>query len=203
MTVLRLNQHRVNRFTKEYKHDVYKRAFNRLTDEMIKDGVKSFNRSGYIKTLHLLIKMIETMPKNYTIQEFEYYEAIMNMTHSMMRVMTIRELKQCYPIEKTYDGARWECKDYYSTMNSLTEYDEDKMIDGDLSDILWDYFNPVIMRVHVNMMLLIDKKNELEGKQGLMEKISQDFQIPLYEKQSDGTFKQIWQKPNLTLVENK
>ena len=203
MTITRISQYKVSKFTAEYKHGVYKQAYERMINKINNGDFKTLTKDDVFRLLHLSIKIIETMPNEYTLEDLYYYERVMNMMQSFMQLMTIKELKQYYPIEKTYNGAKCGCNDYYSTMKALAKYDENEMIGNNIDKILWKYFNPVIMDAHVNMLMIISNKNRMEGKQGLAEKIAQKFQMPMYEKQENGSYKEVWQKPNLTLITNE
>lgn len=200
MTIIRLSNYKINKFTKEYKHQMYKDAMSRLTDRLLAAGAGNVTRDDFIKSIHLSIMIINTMPKSYSKLALEYYESVINTVQSSLYFMTVKELLQYYPIDKTY-GGNGEWKDYYSTIESLEEYAIDEIIGVDVTDLLWEYNNPTINRFVVNMMLIISNKNRLEGKQGLSEKFAQDFQIPFYVQQQDGSYKEEWQKPNLTVIE--
>lgn len=197
--VIKLSSYRINKITQEDKHEMYKRALSRLSDKLITAGAENVTREEFIKSIHLSIMVVNTMPKSYSNLTLDYYEGVMNTVHSAMYFMTVKELLQSYPIEKRYDG-NGEWKNYFTTIEALDEYAINEIIGIDVTDLLWDYNNPTINRFVVNMMLIISNRKRVNGEQGLVEKFAQEFQIPLI-REVDGEFKVEYQKPNLTIVE--
>lgn len=64
--------------------------------------------------------------------------------------LTLKNFVTTFPINKTYDGEKWECKDYFSTMEVLSKMDWDKPIGRDeLSELLWDYDNSDLRHAYV------------------------------------------------------
>ena len=57
--------------------------------------------------------------------------------------LTYREFMEIYPIDKRYDGDRWGTRDYYSTMEFLSDIDLDSQIGGEkqVMDLFWEYDN--------------------------------------------------------------
>lgn len=57
--------------------------------------------------------------------------------------LTYREFMEIYPIDKRYDGARWGTRDYYSTIEFLSDIDLDNKIGGEkqVMDLFWEYDN--------------------------------------------------------------
>lgn len=64
------------------------------------------------------------------------------MALQYLGALTLENLVQIFPITKDYDGERWYCKDYFSTMADLQKYDWKKPIGADnVYKFLWDYHN--------------------------------------------------------------
>lgn len=57
--------------------------------------------------------------------------------------LTPQKLLQLYPVTKEYDGERWDCKDYFYTMDKLKQWPPDKPIGTaqEVARLLWDYQN--------------------------------------------------------------
>lgn len=65
----------------------------------------------------------------------------------------LKNLIKIFPIDKDYDGAKWECKDYFFTMDVLREKGLDNAIGRDgVFDLLWDYENRELRKVTVFYM---------------------------------------------------
>lgn len=75
-----------------------------------------------------------------------------------MAMLTPNQLLQTFPPRKTYDGARWESIDYYSTMAKFDDLPMDVPLrenDVDLDELLWGYDNRDLMIFNANRMCLV------------------------------------------------
>lgn len=71
----------------------------------------------------------------------EVYDWI-QMALQYLGALTLENLVQIFPITKDYDGEKWFCKDYFSTIADLQKYDWKKPIGADnVYKFLWDYHN--------------------------------------------------------------
>ena len=85
----------------------------------------------------------------------------------MLSLMTPTELLQTFPVTKRYDGAKYQCKDYFSVIESLKGLDMEKPFKEqgiDMMKILYDYQNRWIDNIVIYSMLLVDKIRVAEGK---------------------------------------
>ena len=54
----------------------------------------------------------------------------------------LKNLIKIFPVDKTYDGDKWGCKDYFFTMDVLKEKGLDNAVGRDgVFDLMWDYEN--------------------------------------------------------------
>lgn len=83
--------------------------------------------------------------------------------------LTPRELLQIFPVEKTYDGDRWEAKDYFFTMDVLRKHGLDKPLGESVLDVLWDYTNIHVRLFNVAAMKVIDVLRHMSGRESLLE----------------------------------
>ncbi len=51
-----------------------------------------------------------------TLQESQVTFQLIDAIFTVCGYLTLRNFVTTFPIDKTYDGAKWECKDYFSTM---------------------------------------------------------------------------------------
>ncbi len=111
----------------------------------------------------------DTYEKLITIfMEFEYVKALVS-------VINFEDFINLFPIEKDYDGKKYECKDYFSTMEYLEDKNRLEFI-GDNTDLLfWNYFNNDIMCFGVRQTIICDRLRRLEGKRSLMEEFLEEF----------------------------
>ena len=83
--------------------------------------------------------------------------------------LTPRELLQIFPVEKAYDGERWETKDYFFTMDVLRRHGLDKPLGAAVFDVLWDYTNTHVRLFNVAMMHTVDGIRRMEGQGPLLQ----------------------------------
>lgn len=104
--------------------------------------------------------------------------------------MTPRHFMQMFPIDKTYDGERWECKDYFTTMEMCFQRGFDSPI-GDAFTFLWDYCNPYTRCFLTGFLQAVERECRLDGKPSMLEAFfkKQCVTIPVYRRfeAPDGT----------------
>ncbi len=108
-------------------------------DEMSKDELVKYIFLG-IKSISVLHKHIEQ--KKDIELFFSEYSLINNIVLAITYI-TLQELIQIFPIEKIYDGAKYETKDYYYTMEIMKKagLDETLKYQEKVREILFDYMN--------------------------------------------------------------
>ena len=95
--------------------------------------------------------------------------------------LTLRNFVTTFPIDKTYDGEKWECKDYFSTMEVLDKMDWDKPIGRDeLSELLWDYDNADLRHAYVEFTTAMSAIYRAQTGKGIAETWLGDLGIPTY-----------------------
>jgi hypothetical protein len=109
--------------------------------------------------------------------------------------LTPAELLTIFPVAKSYDGAKYECKDYFSTMEALQTHGlhEPIRLPETASDLLWDYMNPTIMMYRVHCMSVVSELCSMDTGKGLMEQFFEDQGIEVetfrkYETDDGQTF---------------
>ncbi|MCO7128427.1 hypothetical protein NIE88_22145, partial [Sporolactobacillus shoreicorticis] len=101
---------------------------------------------------------------------------------------TPREFMQVFPIDKTYDGEKYETKDYFYTMNYLKSLDMDKPIGREnLSDFLWDYMNRTMWLFSALKMSALADVQRARGEKSWFEQFAEDNDLTMYESFSDGS----------------
>ena len=81
-------------------------------------------------------------------------------------VLTPRELTQIFPITKRYDGARWQEKDYFYTMDKLSRINMDRPIreQVEVFDLLLDYINRDIELFMIEVIYAMNNKRQIDGR---------------------------------------
>ncbi|MCI7304338.1 MAG: hypothetical protein SOR93_09645 [Clostridiales Family XIII bacterium] len=112
--------------------------------------------------------------------------AQMSFLLDMFDVMSPRQVIQLFPIEKTYDGARWEWKDYYYTMEAVNKTGIDNVIGAERSpEFLMDYQNWDINHFMVTFMLVVSRMRVLQGGMDIMEEWLEKQGVPTYSYYED------------------
>lgn len=103
-----------------------------------------------------------------TVRDKSRWNIIETLTE-LIAQLTPRELLQIFPVEKTYDGDRWEAKDYFFTMDVLRQHGLDKPLGESVLDVLWDYANIHVRLFNVAAMKVIDVLRRMSGRESLIE----------------------------------
>lgn len=98
---------------------------------------------------------------------------------------TPRMLLQVFPVTKTYDGDRWECKDYFYTMRVLNEYGLDSPLGENALEVLWDYMNPHVTMFMVWVMGALSDLRVSMGEKAPLVEFMEEQGIPTYTMSTD------------------
>ena len=164
---------------KPSKTELFRRAFERKVNSL---DAKTSTVSEIMSLVLLGVKAYSRKdPDNrnnydYLLAKFN----LMNLIQQDMANLTPRQFMNIFPARKVYDGARYECKDYFSTMEMVNSLNQDEPIGDKIEDFLWDYMNLDTQMFTVEMLSLTSDIMRAEGKPGIFEQWSADFGIPLY-----------------------
>lgn len=125
------------------------------------------------------IKLGVDEPK--TLKENQYRFQLIDNIFGVLGCLTLRNFVNTFPVEKDYSGAKWECKDYFSTMEVLSNMDWDKPIGRDgLSELLWDYDNADLRHVYVEFTTAMSAIYRAQTGKGIAETWLDGLGIPTY-----------------------
>jgi hypothetical protein len=166
-----------------------KKPKNTFTDEqmttrhmrMFQDGLNEFygtgSRWGITKAVYNGVRLVnlhyrilsnhDGVPLDLWKGAFETYKNL----EALMSLMTPEEIIRTFPITKTYDGKRWECADYFSTLSLFDGLNKNLSLMVQFKepfDVLYGYQNPHICRLLTGMMCTVDKLRRAEGKDDLL-----------------------------------
>ncbi|MBO6179435.1 MAG: hypothetical protein J6O04_09690 [Selenomonadaceae bacterium] len=117
-------------------------------------------------------------------QSLFVYEAVIDC----MKWFTPAYLARMFPATKTYDGDKYECKDYFYAKATLKDHPR---FTEDFSPELfcWEYWNKDLGLFAVNALMLVDELNGRKGIPSVMERFFEenDIDIPIYHE-IDGLF---------------
>lgn len=117
-------------------------------------------------------------------QSLEESKEMFNMIDAIFSVMgyiTLKNLVITFPVEKDFDGHKWECKDYFYTMEELSKLDWDKPVGRDyISELLWDYENDDLRCAYMEYMTSMSAMHREQTGKGIMETWLEKQNIPSY-----------------------
>lgn len=93
----------------------------------------------------------------------------------------LKNLVKIFPIDKTYDGDKWDCKDYFFTMDVLKEKGLDNAVGRDgVFDLMWDYMNKDLREFTVFYMGCMSAMYKQQTGVSFAEKFCEDNGIGTY-----------------------
>lgn len=116
-----------------------------------------------------------------TLEEEQLRFTVIDSIFTIIGCLTLRNFVTTFPIDKSYDGSKWECKDYFSTMEVLSKMDWDKPIGRDeLSELLWDYDNSDLRHAYNEYTSAMSAIYKAQTGKGIIEKFFEDRGVPTY-----------------------
>ena len=116
-----------------------------------------------------------------TLAEEQVRFKVIDGIFTILGCLTLRNFVNTFPIDKTYDGAKWQCKDYFSTMEVLSKMDWDEPIGRDeLSELLWDYDNEDLRHAYIEFTTAMSAIYRAQTGKGIMEQFCEDHGISTY-----------------------
>lgn len=116
-----------------------------------------------------------------TLAQEQLKFTVIDSIFTILGCLTLRNFVTTFPIEKTYDGEKWECKDYFSTMEVLSSMDWNKPIGRDeLLELLWDYDNADLRHAYMEYTSAMSAMYKAQTGKGIMEKFFEDRGVPTY-----------------------
>lgn len=115
---------------------------------------------------------------------FEVKQNSFNLIDALFDIIgriKLKNLIKIFPIDKIYDGDKYECKDYFFTMDVLKEKGLDNVIGRDgVFDLLWDYENRELRELTVFYMSCMSAMYQCQTGVTFMDKFCEDNNIDSY-----------------------
>lgn len=119
--------------------------------------------------------------KGKTLVEEQVRFTVIDSIFTVLGYLTLRNFVITFPIEKYYKGDKWECKDYFYTMDVLSKMDWDKPIGrNELSELLWDYMNKDLRHAYVEFTTAMSALYRAQTGKGLAEQFFEEHGVPTY-----------------------
>lgn len=106
----------------------------------------------------------------------EYAFALNNLILTAIEELTPKEFLQVFPLDKIYDGDKFDCKDYFSSMETINEYGIDRRIE-DAGGFLFDFMNKDVHKFLFKVIKTMDYVIEDNGGIGCMNQFMHDMGI--------------------------
>lgn len=121
------------------------------------------------KLIYYGVKAVNARPEDdyLTFKQVNERMALDGMILSAIASVTPKEFLAIFPLNKTYDGKRWETKDYFTSMEMIREHGIDKPIENAMA-FLWDYMNWETSAFLINVTGTFDHMRALDGKPSMM-----------------------------------
>lgn len=128
------------------------------------------------------------MPEKREYDEISSAFQIANAIQDTTGKLTPKEFMNIFPIDKEFDGDKYEMKDYFYTKEYIETVDQDKPIGEKVHEFLWEYMNREIMNFSVKILCLMSALRRAEGHLDMMEEFmaSQGMETPNTFKNSKG-----------------
>ena len=137
----------------------------------------------YINTMCEIRKECERVGIDYR-QSLDGAQVIFNLIDAIFMVMGYIKLKNLvitFPITKDFNGDKWECKDYFYTMDVLSKMDWDKPVGRDnILDLLWDYENDDLRNVNIEFFCVTSTLYRSQTGKGIAEQWCDNMGINTY-----------------------
>lgn len=184
----------VNRIAK--LNEIWKRQFYKSIERVLVNGGRAiqdlsqaelmkigFSGIKYICSLRDIKRENVRIGTGYTesLDDNRAKFQMIDFIFSVLGCLTLRNFVNTFPIGKTYDGAKWECKDYFSTMEVLKDIDWDKPIGRkELSELLWDYMNADLRNAYIEFTTAMSALYRAQTGKGIAETWCDNMGIPTY-----------------------
>lgn len=119
-----------------------------------------------------------------SLEEKNLMYQVLDNLFKIIGYIRLKNLIITFPIEKEYNGDKWECKDYFYTMNVLKKNNLENAVGRDeVFNLLWDYVNNDLRTVTVEYMNCISALHKEQTGESLIENGMEEILKP--EKSED------------------
>ena len=216
----------LNRLTRTIKlHDIWNRQYHNTVssmfekyksiDEWSQDELMKVALCGvkYIKCVADIERENQKLDASYNTP-FEVKQNSFNLIDAIFGIIgriKMKNLIKIFPIDKTYDGDKWGCKDYFFTMDVLKEKGLDNAVGHDgVFDLMWDYMNKELREFTVFYMSCMSAMYQCQTGVTFMDKFCEDNNIDSYSVDREngiivnnqtGKFAKLSNKPSFMQIE--
>lgn len=112
-----------------------------------------------------------------TLEEVEDFHNFVMGVSDFIGYLTPSEFMNIFPVAKEYNGHKYECKDYFYTIEYLNTLERDKPIkeqsidEGSVLGFLWEYHNWEVRRFTVTLTTSLSKLQMFQGQPTITDKL--------------------------------
>lgn len=157
--------------------DKQNKVLKEFVEEKFNKKIPDSKIETYTKFLNVydIQKLNEILEEIKTKELLKYKLDIMDIKNLISKI-SYREFITIFPIIKEYNGAKFECKDYFCVMDYLSNINlDDKINLDDMNEFFWAYYNNDIMMFVVNEMSCVDSLLIMNGKKSLMDSFLEEI----------------------------
>ncbi len=171
--------------TKDARDKAFSNAYLGLL--LKNDGYMPYEDKDELKKFVFLVvnnvSLHRIFSKNKNHEEETVFKEFYLMSEFMDAIgcLTPNELMQIFPINKKYDGAKYQSKDYFYTIEAIKKHGPDKVIGkGNAFNFLWDYCNNQLNLFVVEYMSAMSNLYKLQSGKGIMEEFFEKNGVDTY-----------------------
>jgi len=159
----------------EQKNRAYYRIYSKYIDMMQREDLPFYvlTHEEREKFLYAIVMYLVTLDQRSTknMKDARELHSMYDSVITLLSSLTPSQLVRMFPIDKYYDGEKYEMKDYFSTREALDRLPQDEPIHlhTDMFELMWDYCNPHIRHLLTAAMGSVDEIRKWMGKCSMME----------------------------------
>lgn len=171
---------------KKHYEPLYVKAFERHLQAIHTQDLDLSDRQLMNQTILYAVRYYNAVGKRYASQdELEVLLAEYDALFTCMMFLTPVELTRLFPIEKEYDGDKWQQVDYFSTMAELEHIGMNTPIGEHLIPLTMSYHNDEVRHLIVRHTTLLSALLRYNGQEGLAERWADSIGLDMYYQSTD------------------
>lgn len=171
---------------KKEKPDYFMLYLNAFINEIEKankkyETAREYDLDTLTKIIWTSVKMISALePTNDGQVLLESGLPLLTFINGSMSLLKPKEFERIFPIDKEYDGEKYDMKDYFYTRKYIDEFGEDRVIGDEIEEFLWEYQNRTIRIYMVKTLKIMSSIRRFETGKGIMEGFLEEQGVPTY-----------------------
>ncbi len=164
----------------ERRRNIETGAFLKTISEHSKDNrpVELLSDFERMKVAHAIIVFTARLDSELRSKEYENVLFFGDVVDKLLCGVSSAEFMRWFPPKKIYDGGKYGCKDYFSTMETVRKYPTIT----DPGEFLAGYYNLIIHAYKVNTFMAMDVYFRNSGQETPLEEFLRELGVTQYRK---------------------